>query len=437
MFKLPSGTSRTYTQADIDDVLAVFPGTRNLKVDPDSQTQFKGVYAAYEEFVANGWTANDLAQAAQGIGGTAPANPKDALIVMKAWRALQTPAFQSERARLPLDAGKKCVDNATALMKARNTANIKAQLAASAAAAAGQLDATTTASTSARTLAAQAKASLDLFSDAQRAAPLVAQWQQLGQKIAQGAGANRTPQEFAKEIEGDARRLYDAVYAAALEDVRHAYPAVVADMRGLRAPDKGTISDADHLKVSTYFQNIQNIELSFSGAGNLAVARETLGKLINDKQAIRALAVPIAQPAQAGPTAPQRPARPAPKVVPNPAAANALPDFDWDQDTASAAKKQAVRLKLFKDTDTGMSDALKTVNKARTAADNMNAALPKAKKIALYTAAEAACTEFSRFVNGKLRGLSRDPAWAAYCDGIATETEGQYAKFKALRLSLG
>jgi len=310
-------------------------------------------------------------------------------------------------------------------------------MAAAAAAAAGQLDATTTASTHARTLAAQAKTSLDLFSDARLAAPLLAQWQQLGQKIAQGAGANRTPQEFAKEVEADARRLYDAVYAAALADVRAAYPPVVADLQGLRAPDKGTLPDADYDKASTYYDSIKDIELAFSGAGNLSVARDTLAKLIANKQAMKALGVPIAATAQPGPAGPQRPARPAPKVVPNPAAANALPDFDWDQDTASAAKKQAVKLKLFKDTDTGMSDLLKTVNKARTAADNINAALPKAKKIALYTAAEASCTDFTRFVNGKLRGLSRDPAWSAYCDSAARLAEGEYNKFKALRLVLG
>ena len=434
MFKLPFGTARTYTQVDLDDVLAVFPGAKSLKVDPSSQGNFRGYYAAYEEFVANGWTANSLAQAAQAIGGTAPANPKDGLQVMKAWRALQTPAYQAELAKLPLDGTQKCVDNVGTLMKAKNSANIKSQMAATAAASAGQLDPTTTASTHATTLAAQAKASLDLFSDAQRAAPLLPQWQQLGQKIAQGAGANRTPQDFAKEVEADARRLYDAVYAAALEDVRLAYPAVVADMRGLRPPDKGTIPDADDLKVTTYFQNIKDIELSFSGAGNLFIARDTLAKFIADKQAVRAFAVPVAPTAQPGPTAAQRPARP---VVPNPAAINALPDFDWDQDTASAAKKQAVKLKLFKDKDTGMTDALKPVNKARAAADNINAALPKDKKIALYAAAERACDEFSRFVNGKLRGLSRDPAWAAYCDSAAKAAEGQFNKFKALRLVLG
>lgn len=269
---------------------------------------------------------------------------------------------------------------------------------------------------------ANAKTGLDLFSDPANAAPLLAQWQQLTAKLAQGPVQNQAPQDFATEVESDATALYNAVAAAALEDVRVAHAALVTDFQGLRAPDNAPQD------VTQYFKDLEDIKLALGGAGNLKVARDTLLKLQTGKQAMLAIAVPVAAPTQPGPAVGTQPAQ-AQAVQP-------LGTFDWDQATASAVKKQAVQLLLFKDKDTGMSNALKAVNKARDAADNIDDTLSNAKKINVYAKAEEACAEFNRFVNGKVRGLSKDPRWGGYCDSAADQAESEYKQFKALRVQL-
>lgn len=417
--KSPQG--QPLAQADIDTIKTVFPNIKNLRVD--NQKVLKEQYAAYQEYVANGWTGADVARVVQAVGGTPPNGPVGSLAIMKAWAELQKPDYQQELARLPLDAAKTCFDNLKELIGAKGARLARAQIAANAAASAGVLDPTATTSRYATDLLAKAKTSLDLFSDPANAAPLLARWQQLTAKLAQGPVQNQSPQDFAKEVESDATGLSNAVTAAALEDVRLAHAAFIPAFQGLRAPDNAPQD------VTTYFKDLEDIKLALGGAGNLKVARDTLLKLQTGKQAMLAIAVPVAAAAQTGPAVATQAAQPQVAVQP-------LGTFDWDQATASAVKKQAVQLRLFKDKDTGMSDALKAVNKARDAADNIDNTLSDAKKINIHKKAEDACTDFSKFVNGKLRGLSKDPRWGGYCDSAADEAESDYRKFKGLREQL-
>ncbi len=98
---------------------------------------------------------------------------------------------------------------------------------------------------------------------------------------------------------------------------------------------------------------------------------------------------------------------------------NPLPKFVWSQDAASATKKLAVQLNLFKDKDTGMTAALKSIMTVRKAIDGMKDSLPGAKKIELMEKSIQVYDKFRMFVASKLRVLSRDPRWQGYCDSAA------------------
>ena len=429
-FETPSGGPKLQIeQTEVDALKRDFPECKYAEAATDGRR--KEFILCYRAFRALG-TKTDLDSRVRAIGGTAPKSPIAGLQILKAWAALQSPEYQSERAQLPLDGGgKSCADLLKDLMEEKAKKIVVTQAADARSRAAGALDAGAIASAYANELLTDAKAILDGFSDAGAAAPLLAQWRLKSAQLAQGPAQNQPAQAFASELEQEARALYRQVNAAGLEDVRIAGAAAILPFRGLRAPTDVAMNQA----MTESFQAINGLQASTLGAGNLHAAHASLRKLQAKAQAMLAIAVPIAtaQPNDQ-PTAPQRPTTPTP-MPPRPSVAP-LAIFDWDQEAASAVKKQAVKLKLFKDKDTGMTDALKTINKARLAADDLSAALPTAKKIALYKAAEQACTDFSRFINGKLRGLSKDPAWTGYCDSAAKETEGQFNKFKALRVIL-
>jgi hypothetical protein len=428
-FATPSGGPKLQMpQPEIDDLKRDFP---NSKFDGAGDNRKKELLLCYRAFRALG-TKADLDRRAQAIGGTPPNSPITGLQVLQAWAALQTPAYQQERTLLPLDAGKPCTDNLKTLMEGKAKQIALTQAADDRAHAAAALDPAATASRYAADQLAELKGILDRFAAPGAAAPLLADWQRLSAKLAQGPAQNQQAQAFAKEVEQETQDLYRQVTAAGLEDARLAGEPFIRQFAGLRMPDASPPQ-----AILESFQALTGIQVSTVGAGNLRVAQESLQKLRANSQAMLAIAVPITPSVQPGQTAaPQRPTTPSPDPVPTQPTITPLPSFDWDQDAGSAVKKQAVKLKLFKDKDTGMTDALKAVNKARTAADTMNDGLPKNRKIALYKAAEGACTEFSRFINGKLRGLSKDRAWSGYCDSAAREAEGQFNKFKALRMVL-
>ncbi|MGH7041604.1 MAG: hypothetical protein ACREFY_05680, partial [Acetobacteraceae bacterium] len=114
------------------------------------------------------------------------------------------------------------------------------------------------------------------------------------------------------------------------------------------------------------------------------------------------------------------------------AGAGPLPAFTWNQPDASAAKKQAVAAGLFKDQDTGMTAALKAVNEARAAADVMKADLTSRMKLERLRAAIGACRAFAGFATGKLRSLSADKRWTAYCDDAAARAEQEIPRYTKL-----
>jgi hypothetical protein len=429
-FQTPSGGPKLdMPQAEVDALKRDFP---ECKFDDANIQRKKELFLCYRAFRLLG-TKADLDSRVNAIGGTAPKSPVTALQILRSWAALQTPAFQDERARLPLDASKSCTDNLKTLMEEKTKKIAARQAADDRANAVSALDTTATTSRYAADLLAEIKGTLDRFADTGAAAALLADWRLLSAKLARGAAQNQTALDFAKEVELEARGLYRQVVAAGLEDVRIAGAPFLRQFKDLRAPTDVGMSQS----MTEAFQALGGIQASTIGAGDLRAAYESLQKLRVNAQAMLAIAVPVASTLQPGQTAaPQRPTTAAPTAVPTQPTANALPSFDWDQDAASAVKKQAVRARLFKDKDTGMTDALKAVNKARTAADAVTTNLSKPNKIALYKSAEAACTEFSRFINGKLRGLSKDPAWSAYCNTAAAQTDVQFNKFKALRVVL-
>jgi hypothetical protein len=123
-----------------------------------------------------------------------------------------------------------------------------------------------------------------------------------------------------------------------------------------------------------------------------------------------------------------------------------LPAFTWNQDDASAVKSQATRAKLISKKDTGMTAALAQINKARAKIGDPTNDLP-ANNAAPQAAAQhlratrkmlqegiEAYNVFSIFVNGKLRGLSKEKEWLRYCDS-AQNTVAQ--EIQALEGRLG
>jgi hypothetical protein len=114
----------------------------------------------------------------------------------------------------------------------------------------------------------------------------------------------------------------------------------------------------------------------------------------------------------------------------------ALPAFTWDQKGASDVKKRAVKAKLFKDQDTGMTSALAKVTKLRPQLAAANALAAPARRKVLQDGV-AAYSEFGRFIASKLRGLSRDPSWSGYCDSAADKVEQEITALQQQLQAIG
>ena len=113
-----------------------------------------------------------------------------------------------------------------------------------------------------------------------------------------------------------------------------------------------------------------------------------------------------------------------------------VPAFSWDPKDASAAKKAAVNAKLFKDKDTGMTDALKAVAVAQKAFDEVVGSKVKPeKKRPAGDKALAAYEKFIPFVNAKLRPLSDAFAWKNYCDAAVKAATEKIGFIRALMVN--
>ncbi len=416
LFNAPKADpDQVFSQADKDAMTTAFPVS-----DPAKPEHL----AAFKEFTDSNFTTDQLTVALTALGGKPPTLPLGALRVMRAWTELQTPAFQAERAQLPFPDDEPCTTAVQALVKGKLTNRIRDQASAQVNAAASQVDPAAARTQFATDTLAEAKRYIDLFFDAARAAPVQAEWQRLTAKLANGPGPNQSAADFAKEIEDDAQALLAAVASAGIADARVVLGTVEAALQGFRWPEGR--SDADNNK----YKLLADARFTMGGAGNVSEAQKTVRQLLQEQAAIQAIVVPVAapQPQPQPANAPVQPQQPA---------ATPLPAFDWTQARASAVKKQAVTLRLFKDKDTGMTDALKPVNQAREAAEAMPANAPTATKRKLYTAAEEACGAFNRYVNGKLRGLSEDERWTGFCDSAADAAQSEYEKYKGLREGLG
>lgn len=121
----------------------------------------------------------------------------------------------------------------------------------------------------------------------------------------------------------------------------------------------------------------------------------------------------------------------------NAPAGSTLPGFDWSQKNASAVKKAAIAAGMMKDKDTGMTGALKAINKARGTLGSMKANLANDKKIAVLEKTFEAYTKFGIFIGSKLRMASNDRGWVEYCNTAASlvdfETEVIKARIKSLK----
>jgi hypothetical protein len=111
----------------------------------------------------------------------------------------------------------------------------------------------------------------------------------------------------------------------------------------------------------------------------------------------------------------------APKVV--------LPPFTWDPASATAVKKQAVKAGLFKDQETGMTAELGKIAPVRARLAQANS-LPVAPRRTLLKNGSDAYKAFGSFVAAKLRGLSKDPSWARYCDSAADQVKQETDKLQ-------
>jgi hypothetical protein len=110
-----------------------------------------------------------------------------------------------------------------------------------------------------------------------------------------------------------------------------------------------------------------------------------------------------------------------------------MPAFSWDAKAASAAKKAAIDNNLIADKDTGISDALKSVASAQSAFDEVLGPKVKAdKKRPAGEKAIAAYEKFIEFVEKKLRPLSKNMAWAVYCNSAVKAADAKIAFIRTL-----
>jgi hypothetical protein len=217
-------------------------------------------------------------------------------------------------------------------------------------------------------------------------------------KLAQGDSAG---------AEADARALNIEVNEYALQEVKDLAIALADGLATLQ------VSDDDREAIAETRANAKD-------ATSLDVAKLMLAEARKMDQQIRA------DGAQPKPVIAVQPAANTPQAAPRRPAANppgALPKFSWDPAAASAVKKQAVKAKIIKDTKTGLTEALAVVNKVRDRIDLIQDNWQPSTKIPMLEAVLNAYAEFSRFVSSKLRGVSKHPDWAAYCNSAADLTE--------------
>ena len=105
--------------------------------------------------------------------------------------------------------------------------------------------------------------------------------------------------------------------------------------------------------------------------------------------------------------------------------------FAWSQSASSASKKEAVKAKLFKDKDTGMTSALEKVLEARKKIEGMKPTLANDKKISTLEKAIEEYNKFGIFVASKLRGLSGNAGWQTYCNEAVREMQNEIGLLRA------
>jgi hypothetical protein len=108
-----------------------------------------------------------------------------------------------------------------------------------------------------------------------------------------------------------------------------------------------------------------------------------------------------------------------------------IPAFAWSQSASSASKKAAVKAKLFKDKDTGLTSALDKVLEARKKIEGMKPTLANDKKITTLEKAIEEYNKFGIFVASKLRGLSGNAGWMKYCDEAAKAMQKEVTDLRA------
>ena len=113
-----------------------------------------------------------------------------------------------------------------------------------------------------------------------------------------------------------------------------------------------------------------------------------------------------------------------------------LPAFAWDPKVASGAKQQAVTAGLFKDTDTGMSSALKAVMEVQKSFNGvLGPKVSPAKKRPAGEKALAAYAKFIAFVESKLRPLSKAFAWQNFCNGAVKASTDKMTYIRGLMVN--
>jgi Phosphatidylinositol 3- and 4-kinase len=411
-FDIGPSSAQSPTQATIDAINGAFPDGK-LTIDSPNIRGLREDGDAWSVFLRLGGKAA-FDQAVRAIGGTPPKRCAGGVAVMKAWTELNTPAYAQELLALKPDPTKPCLDILKDLMGGKATKIKIAQQATNARAVAGAVDPAQAATMAAQSLLAEIRQSLTEFEDASVTPPFAARCQALDARLLQGPGPNDQAEVFAKAIEADAQALSRDVYEAGLTDVREAARLFGPPLQTVRPPQGD--QQAETLYRATVKQ-VSDIEEATGPEGTLWFSRNELQALKAASQQVMATGIPVTaaptqQPTANGGNAPT-PTTPTARVA----------DFAWDQNSASTAKKAAVAAKLFKDRDTGMTAALKTVLTARSAIDGMKTSLAAPEKVKTLQKGVDAYGKFRLFVGSKLMGLSREPSWTGYCNDALDKTD--------------
>lgn len=216
--------------------------------------------------------------------------------------------------------------------------------------------------------------------------------------------------------------LFDEVALALRTEAETLAKARLAHYRGIADRLDLTGAPPEYATPDMVIKAMSDASGNVFTAKSVDAVQEALTKLEDHDKKLQAFPVsPAAAPQPAA--TPQRPRQAAPTV--------ALPKFDWNARDASRAKAAAVAAGLFTG-DTGMSAALDKVLKARKVIDAMKTkGVPADKQIEAYEKGIKIHLAFDSFVAGKLRRLSRDPAWTAYCNQASDAVSDAVTLYRA------